>query len=432
MTALKSKKGGKKEAKKRRKEAAKIREKFEKGSPALNLSGIEIPIIKSVPRTTSNLKVVLTSKALAKIIGYFTSEDYEVSGFGTLTVEGGTRLVIDDIYFPEQEGSGSSTEISSMSLSKLINEFVDNGEPEKVDRLKVWIHTHPSFGTTPSTTDDNTIEESTIDFSVALVVNSKMEMNARLLIKSPVKILIDNIPIVAKMDIDEEIIHECRKEVHEKASKGVSAVVCGSGRSWPDDKDWHDGFSSKYGKYTKDPKTGKWIWHRFEDDKDTNASKGKKEDTLVGKELSHVGLSLNPEVDRISYTSTGKVIHLKNGKGIVVDDGAIVHFDKEDFEIFKKFRKHYNSLDTFLDALDMRTVAMDEKEADEAAIALSGITPDTNSPKVEEGIKEVEEFFEDKRKEEEDKEINTDPHYFQDPSNNKTLVGTPNKGKGND
>lgn len=96
-----------------------------------------------------------------------------------------TDLVIEEVFLPRQENSGADSELPDEGFTELMTEIIKEDPekgPDRIGRMRAWIHSHASFGTFFSGRDTATIGEFAgygWPYGVFLVVNKKGERTAR-------------------------------------------------------------------------------------------------------------------------------------------------------------------------------------------------------------------------------------------------------------
>lgn len=132
---------------------------------------------------------------LSEIMFYVTSIDTEVGGLGELTIDSTNNdIVVEEIFLLDQTVHGTECELSADGISKLYEELIADGEEDKIGKINFWWHSHADMGAFFSGTDDTTMKEWSGQYQVALVINKKGEMKARLMSRFPTLIITD-IPI---------------------------------------------------------------------------------------------------------------------------------------------------------------------------------------------------------------------------------------------
>jgi proteasome lid subunit RPN8/RPN11 len=130
------------------------------------------------------MRLILSKKAYRKIKYYATHADGEISGLGRSVFEDKDTIVIKDIDVFEQINTDASTILNENAIAKVLQEKIKNNEP--IQEWNVWWHSHYTFSTFWSSTDEYTIENSTGGkYFISLVVNKAMDMKARVDMFSP-------------------------------------------------------------------------------------------------------------------------------------------------------------------------------------------------------------------------------------------------------
>lgn len=96
-----------------------------------------------------------------------------------------TDLVIEEVFLPRQENSGADSELPDEGFTELMTKIIEEDPekgPDRIGRMRAWIHSHAGFGTFFSGRDTATINEFAgygWPYGVFLVVNKKGERTAR-------------------------------------------------------------------------------------------------------------------------------------------------------------------------------------------------------------------------------------------------------------
>ncbi len=170
-----------------------------------------------------DIQFLIEYKTWQKLLNFCTAtyekHQSEVSGYMTLGPhEDG--YIMENPELLEQKVSGRQTEIEGNDIQKYITKYIAKlGKDTKF----VWWHTHPSFDTLFSNTDDDTINKTPHkrqgDFATSLCLNLKGECNLRISIWNPfrydfkAKLLTLNTPTKPKIP---DYIY---KEIENKVSK---------------------------------------------------------------------------------------------------------------------------------------------------------------------------------------------------------------------
>lgn len=147
------------------------------------LSNMRAPAPHKFETTVSYVRAMPTTyfslEAMEKMRIIVDACPEEVSWLGTVdAVEG--DFMVTDIFLLEQEVGPAHTEMSTSGLEKLTLQLLQlpNGA-ELVNKLKFWGHSHVNMGTTPSSTDRETVdlwEKNGHDFMIRAIVNKSPRM----------------------------------------------------------------------------------------------------------------------------------------------------------------------------------------------------------------------------------------------------------------
>ena len=176
---------------------------------------------KKISIDKPNLEVVLSQTAYSQVVGYLTSTNCEVSCFGTLDIkDDGTILYVEELFLPEQVGQSAETNVCVQSLAKLVTELTQNNRSDKIDKLKVWFHSHPNMTAYFSTIDTReAIPAMLRSHLLSIVINEKLDMKARLDIAKPIRLGIEDIPILLENTVNFDLADKCRDELGSKVKK---------------------------------------------------------------------------------------------------------------------------------------------------------------------------------------------------------------------
>jgi len=150
----------------------------------------------------------------------------EVSGLGLVDeVDGG--FLVTQVFLPRQECTPGGTELDQDWVAALLvtleEEGIDSGQ------LRCWYHSHSSLNVFWSPTDEECIAGLVNDnYFLSLVVNKAGDMLARLDIFKPVRVTIDDVPVVVR-GRDDRLLEQCRKEFADKVTELPGVVARGIG-----------------------------------------------------------------------------------------------------------------------------------------------------------------------------------------------------------
>ena len=103
-------------------------------------------------------KLIINAKALLKInTAMEYMNPFEVMGLGIIKKLSNKKYVLTDILFPPQENKTSFVTTKDDEYPKWFFDHIIKKEKQLAVRLH--FHSHPNFGTTPSTTDVKQFEE---------------------------------------------------------------------------------------------------------------------------------------------------------------------------------------------------------------------------------------------------------------------------------
>lgn len=158
--------------------------------------------------------------ALYKIQSWVKEASGEVSGYG-LVIPHPEGFWIQDVYLPEQDCGGASTEIEPQAVADILMECTDKGVD--TTKLKYWWHSHADMSVYWSGTDEDTIKDwVTGDYVISSVFNKKGEVKHRVDLKTPFPLTVEN--LIHKMHFDDpDLYNECAAQVKEKVKNKTYA-----------------------------------------------------------------------------------------------------------------------------------------------------------------------------------------------------------------
>jgi proteasome lid subunit RPN8/RPN11 len=166
--------------------------------------------------------------AFAKLMHWRSNADnIEISGFGISERE--DLLSIQDFKLVDQVCSAASTKMDDDGLGEYFDDMVDQGYSAR-ECLRIWIHTHPGFSTTPSGKDEETFATRLKDaeWGVMCIVSDEKHVYTRLFTRKPVEFEID-IPTMIDWTKPIEPIdyEELNAEYKEKVTKETYSTYYG-------------------------------------------------------------------------------------------------------------------------------------------------------------------------------------------------------------
>ena len=163
--------------------------------------------------TVSVDTVYIYPKEYQKLFEWVKLAPGEISFMGLVEDQEG-QPCISKIFLLEQECTSAETDIDQKVLGALQEKLLRTDDSAK--NMRAWIHSHADMSTFWSGTDKSTIESfGTNNLFVSIVVNKKHEIKCRIDIYRPVRMTIDDMPLVCRMD-KYDIAAECEAEFKEK------------------------------------------------------------------------------------------------------------------------------------------------------------------------------------------------------------------------
>jgi hypothetical protein len=146
---------------------------------------------------STGIKVQVEQHVKDKMGGWCNAANGEVSGLFLVRLSDSV-FYIYDVFLPEQMGSTGYTKIDGHASGRLYGYLQKKYGMEGMGHLKGWWHTHYTFGTFWSGTDDNTAQSNAVlaeDWSLSIVINQAGSWLARVDIVSPIPVMVDELPI---------------------------------------------------------------------------------------------------------------------------------------------------------------------------------------------------------------------------------------------
>lgn len=104
--------------------------------------------------------VYMTPDAYKRMCLYVELAPKEVGWLGTVSRKPNGDFLIEEVFLVEQEVTSVETELSVEGTEKLVLELLEDGDPglDKSNKLHFWGHSHVRMGTSPSGTDESTMQ----------------------------------------------------------------------------------------------------------------------------------------------------------------------------------------------------------------------------------------------------------------------------------
>ncbi len=146
---------------------------------------------------SKGIQVQVEQHVKDKMQGWCNAANGEVSGLFLVRLKDAVFYVYD-VFLPEQMGSTGFTKIDGYASGRLYGYLQRRYGMEAMGDLKGWWHTHYTFGTFWSGTDDDTAQSNATlaeDWSLSIVINQAGSWLARVDVVSPIPVMIDKLPI---------------------------------------------------------------------------------------------------------------------------------------------------------------------------------------------------------------------------------------------
>ena len=140
-------------------------------------------------------KIIMNYMAFAKISRALDNHDIEFTFLGPVELDG-NNYRIKDIYFPPQENTSTTTEITEEEMIEWSQEL----GPEIANSLRFYGHSHVNMATNPSGTDLKTVEEFIQQYQLCIqfIVNKRWEIFLKLFDSS--RFIIEKMPLYVEKE----------------------------------------------------------------------------------------------------------------------------------------------------------------------------------------------------------------------------------------
>lgn len=164
----------------------------------------------------------VSSKAASKIFAYTNAIKAEVGGLLVIEEENGVATVTDALLYKQRVSMGGVL-LDSSDLAKQLNK-VATEQPEKLEKIKGWWHSHYNFSTFWSPTDDACFSNflKVCPVAYGIVVNTAGKAKARVDMKTGIGLIrICN----ADFELGEIVqMPECAVEAKQKTKMGLFSI----------------------------------------------------------------------------------------------------------------------------------------------------------------------------------------------------------------
>lgn len=106
-------------------------------------------------------RVLITPEAYKRMLLYVEIANKEVGWMGTVSRLNTGDFLIEEVFLLDQDVTAVETELSSEGVEKLTLDLLDKGSDadiERVNKMRFWGHSHVRMGTSPSGTDESTMD----------------------------------------------------------------------------------------------------------------------------------------------------------------------------------------------------------------------------------------------------------------------------------
>ena len=121
-------------------------------------------------------KIMILKDAYTKLNKYSTAKNVEIMLFGVIDKKDNIYTITDFVIPPQTSNSG----VFVTTHDEKYAEWLQNMPREARQKLRLHYHTHPKMGTSPSGTDQETIQdkvENINDFYIRMIGNEKQEFH---------------------------------------------------------------------------------------------------------------------------------------------------------------------------------------------------------------------------------------------------------------
>lgn len=159
-----------------------------------------------------NPKVFFTIDCYKKIMAYINSTDLEISGLGSIRIDG-QNIFVTDVFLLMQRNNSVETNFVPEDVDSFITDLIKKGA--STGNIKVWWHSHNIMDTFWSHDDSSTIDHLKNSWMISIVGNKQNKFECRLDFYKPFRL---SIPLQWQIFIpDTDIVCEdIRQEVAQK------------------------------------------------------------------------------------------------------------------------------------------------------------------------------------------------------------------------
>lgn len=147
--------------------------------------------------------IIFSQEAMMKQKAYVLNHNEEIGWLGFVKKNNNNYYVYDVALAP-QETNYTTTEITETGLQEFMEELLEK-DPDKINEVRFWGHSHVEMATIPSQQDEDMFESfyKTCEYFIRVIVNKKGDIDISL-IDAKRNIRYDNIPWIEEIPQDEQ------------------------------------------------------------------------------------------------------------------------------------------------------------------------------------------------------------------------------------
>lgn len=161
--------------------------------------------------------IYLPRESKQKLDAYVSIAKGEIAGMGRISMLGPSRFLVEDVFIFKQKANGAEAVLDQEDLSAFLVECVQKGI--SIDNIRLQWHSHVNMGCFWSATDLANIEgfdNGMVDWMVSIVGSKSGQYLGRLDVFHPLRISVDDIPVLLLEEIDPKVAEQIEREIEEK------------------------------------------------------------------------------------------------------------------------------------------------------------------------------------------------------------------------
>jgi len=236
--------------------------------PGLNKTN-DSPIVYIEPRAFQKMQQIVDECSL------------EVGWFCTVNKLANADYLIDEVYLPEQEVTGTETDIPADALEETYLAILAEGKDPST--MYAWFHSHVNMGVSPSGQDETQVETflQTCPVFIRGIMNKQGHIKVDLYLRDegiaynavPVERYFDPLTAAEENELSKLIKDKVKKQVYQPVNYGFSKSRASALSTMPsvvvdnnyplDQQEQYEGFSPRSNHY---PSSTKWMYGDSFDD----------------------------------------------------------------------------------------------------------------------------------------------------------------------